>query len=230
MATRNRSLISTTASISAPTTSRLTSVTRGSLTLIKAAVILACSLPFLFLAARAFGLGSLGANPVQEVLHTLGKTGLNLLLITLTVTPARKLTGMNWLVALRRSLGLAAFCYVLLHATTYAALDLGFAWSTLLEDVTRRPYITVGFAALLLLIPLAVTSTNGMQRRLGRRWLQLHRLSYVIAILGVTHYFWQVKVTTLEPLVYSFILVVLLGYRARGWLARRERRAAADPA
>ncbi len=205
-------------------------MTRGSLSLIKAVVILACTLPFLFLAARAFGLGSLGANPVQEVLHTLGKTGLNLLLITLTVTPARRLTGMNWLVALRRSLGLAAFFYVLLHATTYAALDLGFAWSTLLEDVTRRPYITVGFAALLLMIPLAVTSTNAMQRRLGRRWLTLHRATYVIAVLGVTHYFWQVKVTTLEPLVYTFILVVLLGYRARGWLAKRERRTIADPA
>ena len=197
-------------------------MTRRSITLIKALIILACTLPFAFLVARLFGVGTLGANPVQEVLHTLGKTGLNLILITLTVTPARKLSGMNWLIALRRSLGLAAFVYVLLHATTYAALDLHFAWSTLFEDITQRPYITVGFAALLLLIPLAATSTNAMQRRLSRNWLKLHRATYAVAILGVMHYFWQVKVTTLEPLIYTFILIVLLGYRVRGWLAQRE--------
>jgi sulfoxide reductase heme-binding subunit YedZ len=205
-------------------------MTRRSLMLIKALVIFACVLPFGFLVARLLGFGTLGANPVQEVLHTLGKTGLNLLLITLTVTPARRLSGMNWLVALRRSLGLAAFAYVLLHAVTYAALDLQFAWATLFEDVTRRPYITVGFAALLLLIPLAVTSTNKMQRRLGRNWAKLHRSTYVVAVLGVVHYFWQVKVTTLEPLVYTFILIVLLGYRARGWLARRTPRPAVSGA
>ena len=201
-------------------------MTRGQLTLIKAFVILACLLPFALLAARTVGFGSLGANPVQEVLHILGKTGLNLLLITLAVTPLQKLTGLRWLVSLRRALGLAVFGYIVLHAITYVALDLQFAWSTLFVDITQRPYITVGVAALILLVPLAVTSTNAMQRRLGRRWLKLHRLVYVIGILGVVHFFWQVKITTVEPLVYTFILIVLLGYRARKWLARPSRSAA----
>ena len=145
-------------------------MTQGRLTLIKALVILACVLPFALLAARAFGYGSLGANPIQEVLHTLGKTGLNLLLITLAITPVRRLTGLKWLVALRRALGLAVFAYILLHAVTYVVLDLQLAWSTFFADVAQRPYITVGVAALILLVPLAVTSTNSMQRSLGRRW------------------------------------------------------------
>ncbi len=198
-------------------------MTRRSLTLIKAFVALACLVPLVVLVARIAGFGSLGANPVQEVLHTLGKTGLNLLLLTLTITPLRRLTGLNWLVALRRTLGLSVFGYILLHAVTYVVLDQGLAWSSLLVDVTQRPYITVGVTALLLLVPLAVTSTNAMQRRLGKRWVKLHRCIYVIAILGVVHFFWQVKVTTPEPLIYIFILIVLLGFRAKDWLVRQRR-------
>jgi sulfoxide reductase heme-binding subunit YedZ len=201
-------------------------MTHGRLTLIKALVILACVLPFALLAARAFGYGSLGANPIQEVLHTLGKTGLNLLLITLAVTPVRRLTGLKWLVALRRALGLAVFAYILLHAVTYVVLDLQLAWSTFFADVAQRPYITVGVAALILLVPLAVTSTNSMQRSLGRRWQKLHRLVYVISILGVVHFFWQVKITTVEPLLYTFFLIVLLGFRAKDWLARASQKPA----
>ncbi len=197
-------------------------MTRRSLTLIKAFVALACFMPLMILAARIAGFGSLGANPIQEVLHTLGKTGLNLLLLTLTITPLRRLTGLNWLVSLRRTLGLSVFGYILLHAVTYVVLDQGLAWSSLLVDVTQRPYITVGATALLLLIPLAVTSTNAMQRRLGKRWVKLHRSVYVIAILGVVHFFWQVKVTTPEPLIYTFILIVLLGYRATSWFVRQR--------
>ncbi len=198
-------------------------MTRRSLALVKAFVALACLTPLLILVARIAGFGSLGANPIQEVLHTLGKTGLNLLLLTLTITPLRRLTGLNWLVALRRTLGLFVFGYILLHAVTYVVLDQGLAWSSLLVDVTQRPYITVGVTALLLLVPLAVTSTNAMQRRLGKRWVKLHRSIYVIAILGVVHFFWQVKVTTPEPLIYTFILIVLLGFRARNWLVRQRR-------
>ncbi len=198
-------------------------MTRRSLTLIKAFVTLACLTPLLVLVARIAGLGDLGANPIQEVLHTLGKTGLNLLLLTLAITPLRRLTGLNWLVALRRTLGLSVFGYILLHAVTYVVLDQGLVWSSLLVDVTQRPYITVGVTALLLLIPLAVTSTNAMQRRLGKRWVKLHRCIYVIAILGVVHFFWQVKVTTPEPLIYTFILIVLLGFRAKDWLVRQRR-------
>ncbi len=201
-------------------------MTRRSPTLLKALVALACSIPFLILVARIAGFGSLGANPIQEVLHTLGKTGLNLLLLTLTITPLRRLTGLNWLIALRRTLGLAVFGYILLHAVTYVVLDQSLNWSLLLVDITQRPYITIGVAALLLLIPLAVTSTNAMQRRLGTRWIKLHRCVYIIAILGVVHFFWQVKVTTPEPLIYSFILIVLLGFRVRDWLVRQRRSAA----
>ena len=198
-------------------------MTRRSLALIKALVVLACLLPFAWLAARAAGYGDLGANPVQMVLHTFGKTGLNLLILTLAITPIRKQTKMNWLVALRRTLGLAAFAYILLHATTYAVLDQGLAWRTLLVDVAMRPYITVGFLALVLLIPLAVTSTNGMQRRLGRRWLQLHRLVYLIGILGAVHFLWLVKIDVSEPLLYLGVLALLLGYRVVDWRRRRRR-------
>ena len=198
-------------------------MTRRSIALIKALVLLACLIPFAQLVARAAGFGDLGANPVQEVLHTLGRTGLNLLLITLAITPIRKQTGLNWLVGLRRTLGLAAFGYVLLHAITYMVLDQGLAWGSLLVDVTRRPYITLGFLGLVLMVPLAVTSTNAMQRRLGRSWARVHRLIYPIGILGVVHFFWQVKIDISEPLLYSILLTLLLGYRATGWFKRRQR-------
>ena len=157
------------------------------------------------------------------VLHTFGKTGLNLLILTLAITPIRKQTGLNWLVALRRTLGLAAFAYVLLHAVTYAVLDQGLAWRSLLVDVAMRPYITVGFLALVLMVPLAVTSTNAMQRRLRRRWVQLHRLVYVIGILGAVHFLWLVKIDVTEPLLYMAVLALLLGYRVVDWRRRRVR-------
>ena len=204
-------------------------MTRRSLALVKALVILACLLPFALLVARATGYGDLGANPVQMVLHTFGKTGLNLLVLSLAITPIRKQTGMNWLVALRRTLGLAAFGYILLHAVTYAVLDQGLAWRSLLVDVAMRPYITVGFLALVLMIPLAVTSTNAMQRRLGRRWKQLHRLVYLIGILGAVHFFWLVKIDVSEPLLYMAVLALLLGYRVVDWRHRRRLRAARRP-
>ena len=199
-------------------------MTRRSLALIKALVILACLLPFAWIAARAFGFGDLGANPVQMVLHTFGKTGLNLLILTLAITPIRKQTGLNWLVALRRTLGLAAFTYILLHATTYAVLDQGLAWRSLLVDVAMRPYITVGFLALVLMVPLAITSTNGMQRRLRRRWVQLHRLVYLIGILGVVHFLWLVKIDVTEPLLYMGVLALLLGYRVVDWRRRNRKK------
>jgi sulfoxide reductase heme-binding subunit YedZ len=196
-------------------------MTRRNLALIKALVIVACVVPFAWVAARAFGYGGdLGANPVQMVLHTFGKTGLNLLILTLAITPIRKQTGLNWLVALRRTLGLAAFFYILLHAITYAVLDQGLAWQSLLVDVAMRPYITVGFLALVLMVPLAVTSTNAMQRRLRRRWVQLHRLVYLIGILGAVHFLWLVKIDIGEPLIYAAILTLLfavrVAYRFRG--------------
>ena len=199
-------------------------MTRRSLALIKALVMFACLIPFAWVAARAFGFGDLGANPVQMVLHTFGKTGLNLLILTLAITPIRKQTGLNWLVALRRTLGLAAFAYILLHAITYAVLDQGLAWRSLLVDVAMRPYITVGFLGLVLLVPLAVTSTNAMQRRLRRRWVQLHRLVYLVGILGAVHFLWLVKIDVSEPLLYMGVLALLLGYRVVDWRRRNRKK------
>ena len=196
----------------------------------KPLVFTACLLPVVWLACGAFGwFGlSLGADPVKELEHECGKTALNLLLLTLAVTPVRELTGQPQLLRLRRMLGLFAFSYVVLHFTIYLVLDLELNFATLGADIAKRPYITIGFTALLLLIPLAGTSTNGMMRRLGRRWQTLHRLVYVIAVLGVWHFYWQVKRDVREPLLYAGILAVLLGYRVVRALARR--RAAASRA
>ena len=192
--------------------------------LLKPAIFVACLLPLARLVAGAFGLAgvSLGANPVETILETCGKWTLNLLLITLCVTPLRELTRVNALIRVRRMLGLFAFTYAALHFTTYLVLDLRLDFDNLAGDIAKRPYITIGFTALLLLIPLAVTSTNRMMRKLGRRWQKLHRLVYVVAILGVWHYYWQVKADVREPLIYAAILAVLLGYRA--WKSARRTR------
>ena len=190
----------------------------------KPLVFIACLAPLAWLASGAFGwFGvSLGPDPVKELEHECGKTALNLLLLTLAVTPVRELTSQPQLLRLRRMLGLFAFFYVVLHFTIYLVLDLELNFATLGADIAKRPYITIGFTALLLLIPLAVTSTNGMMRRLGRRWQTLHRLIYVIAVLGVWHFYWQVKRDVREPLLYAGILAVLLGYRVLRAMARRR--------
>jgi sulfoxide reductase heme-binding subunit YedZ len=167
---------------------------------------------------EAFG-QSLGPDPIKFTLHAIGKTALNFLMLTLLVTPVRQLAGWPHVVRIRRMLGLFAFFYVLLHFTIYLVLDQELNLASVIEDIAKRPYITVGFTALVILIPLAVTSTNRMMRRLGRRWQALHRLVYVAAILGVWHYYWQVKRDVREPLIYAAILAVLLGYR----LVRRAR-------
>jgi sulfoxide reductase heme-binding subunit YedZ len=181
----------------------------------KPLVFVASLLPLAWLTAGAlgwFGL-NLGPDPVKKLEHECGKTALNLLLLTLAVTPVRELSAQPQLLRLRRMLGLFAFFYVVLHFTVYVVLDLELNFRSLGGEILKRPYITIGFLALLLMIPLAVTSTNGMMRRLGRRWLRLHRLVYVIAILGVWHFYWQVKRDVREPLVYAGMLAVLLGYR-----------------
>jgi sulfoxide reductase heme-binding subunit YedZ len=190
-------------------------MSRFQLGLAKVALFAACLAPFAIIAARATGIGQLdlGPNPVEEVLHTMGKTGLNILLLTLAVSPLRRLTHFNVLVRFRRMLGLFSFFYVAVHFTVYATLDLRLAWDTLYVDITQRPYITVGMTAFVLLVPLAVTSTRGMQRRLKRRWVTLHRLIYPVGVLGVLHFFWQTKLDTLEPSIYALILSVLLGER-----------------
>ena len=181
----------------------------------KPLVFVASLVPAALLACAALGWfeQSLGADPVKKLEHFCGKTALNFLMLTLMVTPVKNLAGLPHLLRLRRMLGLFAFFYVVMHFTIYVVLDQEMSLRSVVADIAKRPYITVGFAALLMLIPLAVTSTNRMMRRLGRRWQKLHRLIYVIALLGVWHYYWQVKRDVREPLIYVGILAVLLGYR-----------------
>jgi sulfoxide reductase heme-binding subunit YedZ len=170
-------------------------------------------------ALQLFG-ASLGADPVKKLEHECGKTALNFLLLTLSVTPVRNLTGLPQLLRLRRMLGLFVFFYAVVHFTVYLVLDLELNLPLVGADILKRPYITVGFTALLLLVPLALTSTNGMMRRLGRRWQSLHRLIYVIAALAVWHFYWQVKRDVREPLLYMGILALLLAYRLVRWRTR----------
>lgn len=182
---------------------------------LKPIVFVLASLPLLLLLAGILGVGgqSLGPNPIREMLHVTGKTSLNLLLITLLASPLRKLTGQLRWQRPRRMLGLFAFAYALLHFLIYAILELDLDFSDLAREITRRPFIIVGSIALLAMIPLAVTSTDRMMRRLGRRWTALHRLIYPIAILGVWHYYWQVKADLTLPLLYAGALALLLGFR-----------------
>ena len=184
---------------------------------LKPPVFLLCLVPAGILLLEAFGMAglSLGANPVETLIHSLGTWSLNFLLITLAVTPLRRLTGQPWLLRFRRMFGLFAFFYLTLHFLAYAGVDQRFALAYILEDIAERPYITLGFTAFLMLIPLAVTSTRGMIRRLGPRWKKLHRLVYPAAILGVWHYYWLVKADLLQPLIYAAVLVMLLALRLR---------------
>ncbi len=179
---------------------------------LKIAVFLACLVPFGVLVWDAFT-QNLGANPVEALTHRSGDWTLRFLLIVLAVTPLKRLTGWAWPLRLRRMLGLFAFFYACCHFLVYALLDLQLDWAHLGADIAKRPYITIGFTALVLLTPLAVTSTNAMMRRLGRRWKKLHQLVYLIAVLGVIHYYWLVKADVREPLIYAGILAVLLGFR-----------------
>ena len=158
--------------------------------------------------------GSLGANPVEEIQDRLGNWGLRFIMIALAVTPLRRITGRPELLRFRRMLGLFAFFYTLLHFLAWLILDQGIYWSAIVEDIAERPFITIGFLALLILTAMAVTSTNGMRRRLGRRWQQLHYGAYATGILGVWHYWWQVKNDFRDPVIYAVILAVLLGLRA----------------
>jgi sulfoxide reductase heme-binding subunit YedZ len=166
---------------------------------------------------------TLGANPIEAVTRGMGTWTLNFLLITLAVTPLRKLTGWHAALRLRRMLGLFSFFYAVLHLTSYLWFDQFFDWSEIAQDILKRPFITVGMAAFVLLVPLAATSSNFAIRRLGgRRWQALHRTVYVIGILAVLHYSWLVKADQSQPLLYGGILAVLLGLRA--WWREVERR------
>lgn len=187
---------------------------------VKPVVFLTCLIPALWIVGDTFGVtGSLGANPVEEIQDRFGNWGLRFLLIALAVTPARQITGLTLLGQLRRMIGLFAFFYVAMHFLAWLILDQGLLAAAILEDIAKRPFITIGFAALLLLTAMAATSTTGMRRRLGARWQKLHNSVYVVGVLSVWHYWWQVKQDIREPLVYAIILATLLGFR---WLRRRR--------
>src|SRR6516164_10571374 len=179
----------------------------------KVVVFLLCLSPLGFLSARAYH-GQLGANPIEFVQHFTGDWTLRFLLITLSISPFRKLLNLPDLIRFRRMLGLFAFTYVCLHFLTYIGPDQSFDLGGMWKDVVKRPFVTVGFLGFVLLIPLALTSTKGWIRRLGgKRWQALHRLIYVTALCGVIHYYWLVKSDHRLPLLYAVILAVLLLYR-----------------
>jgi sulfoxide reductase heme-binding subunit YedZ len=165
---------------------------------------------------------ALGADPVAEIEHRLGLWALRLLMLTLAITPLRQLTAKPVLLRFRRMLGLYAFAYACLHLSAYLVLDLRGYWTQIFEEIAKRPYITVGFAAWLLLLPLAITSTQGWIRRLGRNWGRLHKLVYAAGVLAVLHFWWLVKSDIREPALYAAILATLLGWRAWKWLAKRR--------
>lgn len=186
---------------------------------LKAGVFGLALLPLARLAAKGY-LQTLGANPIEFITRSTGTWTLALLLVTLAITPLRRWTGFAWLIRLRRMLGLFAFFYGCLHFTTYFWLDQFFDWAAIAKDIVKRPFITMGFLAFYLMLPLAATSTQGMMRRLGgKRWQTLHRLVYVCGVAGVVHYWWLVKRDITQPLIYGSVLVFLLGAR----LARPSR-------
>lgn len=186
----------------------------------KPILFIVCLVPLGMLAWDAFN-NHLGANPIEKIMRRTGDWTLRFLLITLAVTPLRQLLGWHWLIRLRRMLGLFAFFYACLHFTNYIWLDQFFDVNEIIKDVIKRNYITIGFASFMLLIPLALTSTNNMMKKLGaKRWQKLHTLVYVIATGGVIHYLWLVKKDLREPLIYAALLALLLGYRA--WKKRQR--------
>ena len=183
---------------------------------LKAVVHAAALVPLALMLGDAFG-DALGADPIAELTHRTGDWALRLLLACLAMTPLRRLLGQPWPVRFRRLLGLYAFFYASLHLSVYVVLDLDGYWAQVLTDLAKRPFITVGFGAWLLLLPLALTSTRGWMRRLGPRWGRLHRAVYVAAGLGMLHFWWGVKADVREPLLYAGVLAVLLGVRLVAW-------------
>jgi sulfoxide reductase heme-binding subunit YedZ len=190
------------------------------------AILLALQLLSAILGWQAFQ-GDVTANPIEYFTHATGDWTLRFLLISLSVTPLRKILHLPLLIRFRRMLGLFAFFYVCLHFTIWFAIDHFFAWHEMWADVLKRRFITVGFLGFVLLIPLALTSTAGMIRRLGgKRWQALHRLVYATAVLGVIHYYWLVKSDVRRPLTYAAILAVLLAWRVGDWIYRRTQKPA----
>jgi methionine sulfoxide reductase heme-binding subunit len=179
---------------------------------VKPPLFFICMVPFIILVIGAIN-DDLGTNPVETLTHETGLWALRFLMITLAVTPLRRLTKQHWLIKLRRMLGLFVFFYATLHVITYLWLDQFFDWAEILKDIPKRPFITIGFVSYMLLLPLALTSSNAMQRRLKKRWVTLHQLVYVIPVLVVVHFIWSLKADYSEPLLYLTIFVMLLMMR-----------------
>ena len=194
--------------------------------LVRALVFLIAAAPFLWLVYAAAG-NHLGPDPARDVMHFSGEWSLRLLAITLCLSPLRQLGIWSYPFRFRRMLGLFAFFYATLHLVGFGQLYIGWSGSILVEELVERPYITAGFAAWVLMLPLAVTSTRGWQRRLGRRWIRLHHLVYPAAVAGCLHLLWQARSDVGEPLVYGLVFAALLGWR--GWRFL-DRRSAAKPA
>ena len=189
----------------------------------KVLIFLAALMPLVRLGWKALHDG-LGANPIEVITHSTGDWTLILVLATLSITPLRRITRQYWLIGVRRMVGLFAFFYGVLHFLTYIWLDKFFDWHEMLKDIAKRPFITVGFSAFVLLIPLALTSTKGWIRRLGgRNWQRLHRLIYLTGILAVVHYWWLVKADVCKPEEYGFVLGILLLYRVGFWAWEKRR-------
>jgi sulfoxide reductase heme-binding subunit YedZ len=196
----------------------------------KPIVFLLCLVPAMLVVGDAFNVtGQLSANPVEDILDRFGNWGLRFIVIALAVTPLRRVTGWNWLARFRRMLGLFAFFYVLMHFLAWLlldralAVDPAFQWSMVWEDLTERPFITIGFAALLLLTAMALTSTSGIRRRMKKHWDRLHYSVYAVGALGVWHYWWQVKQDIAEPLIYAVSVATLLGLRLY-WRRQKTRK------
>jgi methionine sulfoxide reductase heme-binding subunit len=192
------------------------------LRLSKIVLFLAALVPFALL-VRGMLAGSLGVNPAETVQLETGRWALKFLLVSLAITPLRRLSGWNVVIQYRRMLGLFAFFYATLHLASYWSFDLGFAVADIPADIVRRPFIALGFAAFLLLLPLALTSTKGWIRRLGKRWTVLHRLVYAAAICAVLHFAWKVKVFTGDAVLYAVVVTLLLGFRVVWYLRQRAR-------
>jgi len=184
---------------------------------LKPVTFIACLIPLGQLLYNAWT-DNLSANPIEFITHFTGDWTLIFLLASLSVTPLRQISGWNELIKYRRMLGLFAFFYVVLHFATYMVLDHFFDFPAIVKDVMKRPYVTAGFTGFVLMIPLAITSTAGMIRRLGKRWQQLHRFVYVVGIAGVIHFYWLVKADIRRPVQYGAVLALLLGYRLVKWM------------
>ena len=189
----------------------------------KPIVFFLCLVPAILVVGGAFEFtGRLGANPVEEIQDRFGYWALRFIMITLAVTPLRRLTSWNWLSRFRRMLGLFTFFYAFMHFLTWFALDRELRMADIIEDITERPFITLGFLAVVLLAALAITSFTTIRRRMGRNWQTLHNAAYAVGLLGVWHYWWQVKKDITEPLIYAVVLSVLLGVRLFWYWKRKK--------